>query len=74
MTADNLVGRILEKLSEVHSRRPELRFGQIVATIGELAHDETGYSLWDVDDADFLTALGRFAADLAALERLKAST
>jgi hypothetical protein len=37
----------------------------LIATIGELAQDETGYSLWDVDDTDFAAALERFASDLA---------
>ncbi len=40
-------------------------FGQILATVGLLAEDQTGYSPWEVEDADFATALGRFAQDLA---------
>ncbi|MEX0716082.1 MAG: hypothetical protein WD066_05825 [Planctomycetaceae bacterium] len=37
----------------------------MIAIIGELAQDETGHSLWDVEDADFAAALERFAHDLA---------
>jgi hypothetical protein len=37
----------------------------LIAIIGELAQDETGFSLWDVEDADFAAALQRFAADIA---------
>jgi hypothetical protein len=33
--------------------------------VGLLAEDETGHSLWEVDDAEFASALERFAADLA---------
>ena len=33
--------------------------------VGDLAADETGHSLWEVEDADFAAALERFAADLA---------
>ncbi len=65
MTTVDLLDQIVGQLSEVRVRCPELRFGQLLATIGTLAEDETGHSLWDVEDADFLAALERFAADLA---------
>jgi hypothetical protein len=64
MTTTDL-DRILRELGEVHARCPELRFGQLIATIGMLAEDETGFSLWDVEDADFAAALERFACDMA---------
>lgn len=54
----------LERLAEVRERCPEMRFGQLLATIGLLAEDETGHSLWDVEDTEFAAALDRFAADL----------
>jgi hypothetical protein len=65
MTTVDLLDRILGQLDQVRLRCPELRFGQLVATIGMLAEDETGHSLWDVEDADFAAALARFAADMA---------
>ena len=65
MTTADWLGRILEQLGEIQARCPELRFGQLIATIGMLAEDETGRSLWDVEDADFAAALERFAADMA---------
>jgi predicted transport protein len=68
-TADSL-DQILSQLDEVRAGCPELRFGQMIATIGMLAEDETGLSLWDVEDADFAAALARFAADM---ERREAS-
>jgi hypothetical protein len=37
----------------------------MIATIDELAKDETVHSLWDVEDAEFEAALERFAADLS---------
>src|ERR1700741_1957844 len=67
ITAD-LVDRILAQLGQARARCPELRFGQLIAIIGELAQDETGHSLWDVEDADFVAALERFAADMARRE------
>jgi hypothetical protein len=64
MNAD-VANRILTALEQVHLQAPELRFGQLIAIVGELAVDETGCSLWDVEDADSAVALDRFAADLA---------
>jgi hypothetical protein len=54
-----------ERLAEVRAKCPEMRLGQFIATIGLLAEDETGHSLWDIDDAEFAAALERFAGDLA---------
>ena len=68
MTTTDLSDRILGLLDEVRARCPELRFGQLIATIGMLAEDETGHSLWDVEDADFAAALERFTADLSRRE------
>jgi hypothetical protein len=65
MTTADLLEQILSQLVEVRARCPELRFGQLIATVGELAADETGNSLWDIEDADFAAALERFAADMA---------
>jgi hypothetical protein len=42
-----------------------MRFGQLVATIGLLAEDETGRGLWDVEDEQFAAAVERLAADLS---------
>jgi hypothetical protein len=65
MTSTELGGNLFAQLAEVQARCPELRFGQLIATIGMLAEDETGHSLWDVEDADFAAGLKRFAGDLA---------
>jgi hypothetical protein len=65
MITDDLVDHVLAQLDQVRARRPELRFGQLIAIIGELAQDETGHSLWDVEDADFAAVLERFAEDMA---------
>src|SRR2546430_16485148 len=68
MTTAKLFDRILEQLGQVRLRCRELRFGQLIATIGMLAEDETGHALWDVEDPDFAAALARFVADLARRE------
>lgn len=68
MTTTGMMERILAKLEQLRVRCPELRFGQLIATVGMLVEDETGHSLWDVDDGDFATALDRFTDDMARRE------
>lgn len=63
MTTTKLLDHIVARIELVRARRPELRLGQMMAIVGTLAEDETGRSLWDVEDADFVTALERFASD-----------
>jgi hypothetical protein len=64
MKTTDLVDQLVERLAEIRGRRPELRLGQIMATIGMLAEDDTGHSLWEIDDAQLIAAADRFAADL----------
>jgi hypothetical protein len=59
---------MLERIADVRGKCPELRFGQFLATVGMLAEDQTGHSLWEVEDAEFAAALERFAVDLARRE------
>lgn len=68
MTTSDLLDRILKQLRDVRVQCPELRFGQLMAIVGELAQDETGHSLWDIEDTDFAAALERFARDMARRE------
>jgi hypothetical protein len=65
MKTTDLIACVLDRLAEVREHCPEMRFGQFLATIGLLAEDETGHSLWEVEDTEFAAALERFAADLA---------
>jgi hypothetical protein len=68
MTTTDSLAALLERIADVRARRPELRFGQLIATIAMLAEDETAHTLWDVEDAEFAAAVERFAADLARSE------
>jgi hypothetical protein len=43
-----------------------MRLGQVLATVGMLGEDTTGRSLWDIEDADLLAAVERFATDLSS--------
>jgi hypothetical protein len=55
---------MLNRLQEVHRLCPELRLGQLLATIGMLGEDSTGRSLWDIEDGELAAAIERFANDL----------
>ena len=70
MSTADLLAQILRQLGEARVRCPEFRFGQMIAAIGTLAADDTGFSLWDIEDADFLAALDRFSADMAVRSAL----
>jgi hypothetical protein len=65
MSTIDVPAGLIERLAEVRSQCPELRLGQFIATVGLLAEDETGRTLWDVEDTEFAAALERFANDLA---------
>jgi hypothetical protein len=68
MSTTQLPTGLLERLAEVRAQCPELRLGQFLATVGLLAEDESGHSLWEVEDADFAAALERFAKDMSRRE------
>jgi hypothetical protein len=51
----------LERLSELS---PEVRFGQLIANLAFLAAGPWDQTLWDLEDAQLLTALRQHVADL----------
>ncbi len=55
---------ILHRLQEVHRLCPEMRLGELLATIGMLGEDASGRGLSDIEDAGFAAAVERFASDL----------
>jgi hypothetical protein len=65
MIALDLQTRILHRLDEVRRLCPEMRLGQVLATVGMLGDDSTGRSLWDIEDHELSEAVERFARDLA---------
>jgi hypothetical protein len=68
MSTVGLLDHMLGQLGKLRVLCPELRFGQLIATIAILAEDDTGHSLWDVEDADFAAAVEQFARDMARRE------
>src|SRR5580704_9102015 len=58
----------LAVLAEVCELSPDVRLGQLFAHLGFLGEDQTGRSLWDIDDEQLLAALYHHRAELAARE------
>ena len=65
MSVTNRQSDVLHRLEEVHRSCPDMRLGQLLATVAMLGEDATGRSLWDIDDDELLAAVERFASDLA---------
>ena len=60
---------MLQTLSKVWELCPEMRLGQLMATLGLLAKDTTDHNLWDVEDSDLLAVMERFQHDLSRREQ-----
>ena len=56
----------LAVLFELCELSPDVRLGQLLAHLGFLGEDQTGRSLWDIDDEQFLSVVYRHRAELAA--------
>jgi hypothetical protein len=56
----------LTVLGELCELSPNVRLGQLLAHLGFLGEDQTGRSLWDIEDAQFLNVLYRHRAELVA--------
>jgi hypothetical protein len=55
----------LAVLAEVCEMSADARLGQLLAHLGFLGEDQTGRSLWDIDDEQLLTVLYHHRAELA---------
>jgi hypothetical protein len=60
---------MLQTLGKVWELCPEMRLGQLMATLGLLAEDTTDHSLWDVEDRDLLAVMERFQQDLSCRDQ-----
>jgi hypothetical protein len=56
----------LAVLAEVCELSPDVRLGQLFAHLGFLGEDQTGRSLWEIDDDQLLAVLYHHRAELAA--------
>ncbi len=53
-------------LAELCELSPDVRFRQLFAHLGFLGEDQTGLSLWEIDDEQFLAVLYHHRSKLAA--------
>jgi hypothetical protein len=56
----------LAVLAELCELSPDIRLGQLLAHLGFLGEDQTGRTLWDIDDEQLLAVLYHHRAELAA--------
>ena len=56
----------LSVLGERCELSDDVRLGQLLAHLGFLGEDQTGRTLWDIDDEQLLTALYQHRAELTA--------
>lgn len=56
----------LAVLAELCDLSEDVRLGQLLAHLGFLGEDQTGRSLWDIDDEQLLAVLYHHKAELAA--------
>jgi hypothetical protein len=56
---------VLDVLAELCELSPDVRLGQLLAHLGFLGQDQTGRSLWDIDDEQLLAVLYHHRAELA---------
>lgn len=54
----------LAVLTELCELSPDVRLGQLLAHLGFLGEDQTGRSLWDIDDEQLLAVLYHHRAEL----------
>jgi hypothetical protein len=59
---------LIDRLKELRGLCPDMRFGQLLATLGFLSEDTAGRSLWDVEDDELVEVLEHFREDLARRE------
>ena len=56
---------LIEKLADIHSLSPDIRFGQLLANLGFLVEDQTDQSLREVADDQLLAVMEQHRRDLA---------
>lgn len=56
----------LAVLAELCELAPDVRLGQLFAHLGFLGEDQTGRTLWDIDDEQLLAVLYQHRGELVA--------
>ena len=60
----------LNLLTELCERSPDIRLGQLVAHLGFLGEDQTGKTLWDIDDEHLLDVMEQHRQELNLRDRV----
>jgi len=60
-------------LSELCELSTDVRLGQLLAHIGFLGEDQTGHSLWNIDDEQLLKVLYHHRAEMAARQNVSSN-
>jgi hypothetical protein len=55
----------LTLLAELCEHSPDVRLGQLLAHLGLLGEDQTGRSLWDIDDEQLLAVMRHHRDELS---------
>jgi len=56
----------LAVLTELCALSPDIRLGQLMAHLGFLGEDQTGRTLWDIDDEQLLAVMYHHRGELIA--------
>ena len=59
---------LLKVIATVKRMCPDMRFGQMLATLNLLGEDMTERNFWDIEDGELLGVVERFQQDLARRE------
>ena len=65
--------KALTVLAELCELAPEGRLGQLLAHLDYLGVDQTGHSLWDIEDDQLLAVLNDYRTDLVRRSRMTAA-
>jgi hypothetical protein len=60
------VSESLDLLAELCELSPDIRLGQLLAHLGFLGEDQTGRTLWDIDDEQLLSVMYHHRGELTA--------
>jgi hypothetical protein len=61
----NLTKDLITRLAKLRTLCPDMRFGQMLATLDILSEDMVGFNLWDIEDDQLVEVVERFRQDLA---------
>jgi hypothetical protein len=58
--------QLIESLASISEMAPDMRFGQLMATLGFLVDDKSDHTIWEIGDVELLGVLEGHRAELAS--------